>query len=414
MNCVYPKNVCSHIDGEGFKACAPHGDCIQYAFSDDYVCKCDDNHAQDPSYKITKDNCLLKMVSCTFKICVYGKCIEGENSVGFCVCDEGYTGEFCNVRQPMWSQWSPWSPCNPQCGPNRLKERSRYCGSNRTQDEGLDSKRCMSQIESLSEEYLKAARLENEPCVNSVCFLDGETREWNSWSKCNQTCDTGFKYRRRECFFNYTVFEKDHINKHLNPFLRQFFINHFNQFKPKLRYTSGNCLSGDLSGFLNDGQLGNCTLKSMDTTIISDDIKRMVKSYFTTKCLKVTKEVAYCNRCPCNFVPGKKSCEELLKEKTSVWKNGKIMLQEKIEYESQEDIPRVKDLDFFGSRLSPQCVFVLSVSLLISLCHVTLVSCFCFVVKSNMNAHVQNIKSSMRRRQSKSLNRIIRASQSYN
>lgn len=411
VTCGYPKNSCQRSNGEGYKACAPYGDCIQYPFSDDYVCSCDDNHAQDPSFTGTKDNCLMKMTSCAFKICVYGKCIDGENRVGFCVCDEGYIGEFCHTRQPMWTLWSPWSPCKPSCGPIRSKERTRHCGSNKTAEEGLDSKRCMSQTESLTEDELIAARFEIKPCSASACFLDGEAGEWESWSKCNQTCDTGFKYRRRDCFMNYTVFKQDHINKHLNPFLRKFFLNYFNKFKPKFIYTSGTCSEEEHSEYPNDGKIGECSLESMETMIIPDKIKRMVKSYFATKCLKATKEIAYCNRCPCDYVPGKKSCEDLIKERTSVWKLWKPKVQEKIEYESPEEVSIVKDLDFFGSPLSPQCIFILSVSLLISFCHIALVSCFCFVVKSTLNTHVFNIKSSMRRRQSKSLNRLIRASQ---
>ncbi|XP_058855447.1 adhesion G protein-coupled receptor B2-like isoform X6 [Acipenser ruthenus] len=81
----------------------------------------------------------------------------------------------------LWEEWSPWSLCSVSCG-RGSRMRTRTCSA--PQHGG---KAC------------EGPEVQNKLCNIAVCPADGKWGNWNHWSLCSKTCDTGWQQRFRMC-----------------------------------------------------------------------------------------------------------------------------------------------------------------------------------------------------------------------
>ncbi|KAK4475828.1 hypothetical protein MN116_001080 [Schistosoma mekongi] len=98
-----------------------------------YNCTCSTEYTKDLS--LPYDNCLKRKDKCDAHICLHGDCISSKdftNSV--CDCDEGYTGEKCDIPVGIWSYWSEWTNCDHVCELTEHSTRVRICLSENEED----------------------------------------------------------------------------------------------------------------------------------------------------------------------------------------------------------------------------------------------------------------------------------------
>ena len=129
VHCDKPRNACesSFIEGQltGNQACNLTGKglrCIPFLGLNFYKCECQAGWTADKSSTVYP-NCDIKIDPCESKICHYGYC----QNDGQCKCDFGWTGDKCSTKTAVWFPWSPWSECEPKCGLNSTKKRTRKC-----------------------------------------------------------------------------------------------------------------------------------------------------------------------------------------------------------------------------------------------------------------------------------------------
>lgn len=89
---------------------------------------------------------------------------------------------FSPSERPEWSEWSEWSNCSASCGDERQERqsRTRTCTNNETETcSGSDTEYRFCKLPPCS-----------DPCSWS---------HWSCWNKCSVTCDTGLRFRSRNC-----------------------------------------------------------------------------------------------------------------------------------------------------------------------------------------------------------------------
>jgi len=104
-----------------------------------------------------------------------------ENSVTELV--EQITSDLPSTGCGKLTQWQPWSHCSATCGPGE-RFRLREC-----QKEKETDKMCAADLS------------EDATCTSQICTdpVDGRWANWNSWSACSKSCESGIQTRIREC-----------------------------------------------------------------------------------------------------------------------------------------------------------------------------------------------------------------------
>ncbi|XP_063157945.1 SCO-spondin-like [Candoia aspera] len=100
-------------------------------------------------------------------------CADGTEASGWLPSDERDCG--------LWSPWPPWSTCSRSCGTG-LQVRRRSC--TRRADDVL--RHCLGE------------ETQAQQCFLVACPVDGQWREWATWSNCTEDC-RGVVVRHREC-----------------------------------------------------------------------------------------------------------------------------------------------------------------------------------------------------------------------
>lgn len=85
-----------------------------------------------------------------------------------------------------WLTWSPWSVCTVSCGGGK-QQRLRQCHFQPHVPQG---------------DFCTGQAIEENPCNNITCAVDGVFTEWGKWSACTVTCGGGTQTRNRTCEFN--------------------------------------------------------------------------------------------------------------------------------------------------------------------------------------------------------------------
>ncbi|MGH0157117.1 UNVERIFIED_CONTAM: hypothetical protein FKN15_032940 [Acipenser sinensis] len=81
----------------------------------------------------------------------------------------------------QWLEWTPWTRCSVTCS-NGTQQRTR---------------RCSASVHGWTE--CKGPHADTRNCVLTACPADGKWGNWNHWSLCSKTCDTGWQQRFRMC-----------------------------------------------------------------------------------------------------------------------------------------------------------------------------------------------------------------------
>ncbi|KAL7977860.1 hypothetical protein Chor_010812 [Crotalus horridus] len=100
-------------------------------------------------------------------------CADGTEASGWLPSDERDCG--------LWTPWAPWSICSRSCGTG-LQIRRRSC--TRRADDVL--RHCLGE------------ETQAQQCFLVACPVDGQWREWATWSNCTEDC-RGVVVRHREC-----------------------------------------------------------------------------------------------------------------------------------------------------------------------------------------------------------------------
>ncbi|XP_076455301.1 hemicentin-1-like isoform X2 [Babylonia areolata] len=82
-----------------------------------------------------------------------------------------------------WGVWEPWGPCSLSCGVG-AQQRRRQCNNPRPQFNGAP---CQGE------------EVQQQPCRNQLCAVDGQWGLWLSWSPCSLSCGGGIRSRQRRC-----------------------------------------------------------------------------------------------------------------------------------------------------------------------------------------------------------------------
>ena len=80
------------------------------------------------------------------------------------------------------SPWTVWSPCSTTCGTG-FRSRNR----NITTPAANWGNECPSN------------KIEQEPCLENECKVDGAWTQWSRWGYCSESCGTGVRSRSRTC-----------------------------------------------------------------------------------------------------------------------------------------------------------------------------------------------------------------------
>ncbi|KAL8608110.1 hypothetical protein ACOMHN_016565 [Nucella lapillus] len=83
----------------------------------------------------------------------------------------------------LWGSWEPWGPCSLSCGVG-AQQRQRQCNNPRPQFNGAP---CQGE------------GVQQQPCRNQLCAVDGQWGLWLSWSPCTVSCGGGLRSRQRGC-----------------------------------------------------------------------------------------------------------------------------------------------------------------------------------------------------------------------
>jgi len=117
---------------------------------------------------------------------------------------QGCAPEVCHKNVDcVWGAWSEWSACTFSCG-----------GGQKTRDRRIET--APRHSGTLCDEFPKT---ELAPCNEQECdktCIDGKLSEWDEWSLCSASCDTGFQYRVRKIeqepnFCGKQIAEKDAV-----------------------------------------------------------------------------------------------------------------------------------------------------------------------------------------------------------
>ena len=167
--CDEPRNACKENyfkQYNGDDQCkVNNGTCVAYLGLNYYTCKCKNNFTDDMKHP-GFPNCNKRIDPCASIICHKGYCKIPENDgfnipSGYCECDEGWEGEKCNKKSPIWLPWTEWTPCQPECGQIRTKTRKRTCSEDISKC--LQIRKNIDHIKSLNG-YNETIYCPSEPC----------------------------------------------------------------------------------------------------------------------------------------------------------------------------------------------------------------------------------------------------------
>ena len=171
--CDEPRNACKENYFKKYKGddqCkANNGTCVAYLGLNYYTCKCKNNFTDDMKHP-GFPNCNKKIDPCASVICHKGYCKIPENDgfnipSGYCECDEGWEGEKCNIKSPLWLPWTEWTQCQPECGKIRTKTRKRICSEDNSKC--LQDRKNTDDITNLKGDNEKLY-CPSKPCKNSI------------------------------------------------------------------------------------------------------------------------------------------------------------------------------------------------------------------------------------------------------
>eukprot|EP01029_Cantina_marsupialis_P020245 TRINITY_DN473_c6_g1_i4.p1 TRINITY_DN473_c6_g1~~TRINITY_DN473_c6_g1_i4.p1 ORF type:complete len:1291 (+),score=371.09 TRINITY_DN473_c6_g1_i4:102-3974(+) len=118
---------------------------------------------------------------CTGVLCDHGSCVP---ETGICECDDGYTGEHCNVLPSVdgipSDTWSEWSECSVSCG-GGIQIATRECDNPAPQSDG---KQC------LETDLIKTQACNSQACVETI---DGGYSDWIQ-GECVADCENLMPY----------------------------------------------------------------------------------------------------------------------------------------------------------------------------------------------------------------------------
>ena len=168
----------------GHKACGFHGVCEGINGTHEYNCICGKGWDEDTS--VPFKNCFQLADPCNNLICVNGNghCVNSfDRTRSECVCNQGFTGTYCETIIGEWRQWQQWTSCYPSCGIERIRNRTRECSDLN------DLSKCYGIGNEFNYNYMF--------CKPKPCIIEGNFSEWSEWSQ----CENGFSKRRRKCEF---------------------------------------------------------------------------------------------------------------------------------------------------------------------------------------------------------------------
>jgi hypothetical protein len=169
----------------GNKACGDHGKCIPTNGTNEYKCECDNGWNDDP-HKSYPD-CSHSIDPCLAIKCINGFCkLSNDRIHAECICNEGFSGQYCEIITGQWLQWMQWSSCKPGCGFDRKRHRKRICSD-------LKNMGTCYQLGSLAD--IQFMKCDTRPCINL-----GTYSKWSKWSSCHSGCKK-YRNRMRECIY---------------------------------------------------------------------------------------------------------------------------------------------------------------------------------------------------------------------
>lgn len=183
----------------GNAACGLNGKCIPMLGTNNYTCECNSGWHDDNSNEFL--DCYEFRDKCSQVYCFEnGYCKSSvDNQKAICVCNQNYTGSYCHIPRVQWLEWEAWSSCEPTCGFDRIRKRSRKCPKIRYTNEPGDNSTlsCYFNGDLGSDDF--------QLCEFVPCPIEMEWSEWESWSDCSKNCDHGYKKRIRQCIFQYDM-----------------------------------------------------------------------------------------------------------------------------------------------------------------------------------------------------------------
>ena len=140
----------------------------------------------------------------------------------------------------MWLVWEQWSQCEPKCGFDRVRKRSRKCPPINYEKEHDDNSTLSCYFNGdLGPEDFQLC--EFVPCPN-----ESKWSAWEAWSDCSKNCGPSYRHRNRHCFFKFDMNNNNNIQRNQLELFKTPCIGISEEFK----YCNlGEC-SGDLVNYV--------------------------------------------------------------------------------------------------------------------------------------------------------------------
>ncbi|CAH8640136.1 unnamed protein product [Heterobilharzia americana] len=169
---VNPLDAGPHIPS-GYEACgvmlSPYNECNPMNHMHTFNCTCGPGYTRDLS--LWYDNCLKPKDICDAHLCIYGECVRSKDLTKIvCDCEEGYTGEKCDIPKGVWSVWSEWTVCEPECSAVRYRRRLRICLSEHEED-------CVGEVEQVR------SCGKDLNCTHGISVEEMTWRDFTQWTE---------------------------------------------------------------------------------------------------------------------------------------------------------------------------------------------------------------------------------------